>query len=466
MLMRDIPSTTTEAARAGVSIAPAGPFIVRRHAPGKPYVAWKNGGYTLVYPSDSSYTPSLSWFARTRYCINAFLQRREAGWYLPDLGKNSSRGPDQPRVTRSPSASRVTRRPRTPMRTIARAIAWTGLRIAGLALIGFLAMMGVTRFVHVDAATILRSVHFSIPHFLMPWRPEESAGVPGANAPSENPQPAAAAVPYRAPTQAQFTVQPAESIRTHAERNWLPMPSGPLPFGMPVSGRAATPSIHMQSGPLFASPDYDDDAQDSVTLLGQGSAREATIEPTVAEEQPVSMAAPSPAAVETPENRATPNQGHASAEVRHAAPSRKPEAPARPVVHPGPASAHALAPTRLPANVASQDPSPPPPVQDSHATVDVQLMPVATAGSSVSVHTLGGDSADQAGAGSTSSSGESDVRPKFNVITKTDDSLVVLDHGRMEQIPVGQTLPDGSTLTSVHGQGGGFSTSRGSYVAY
>ncbi|TES97441.1 hypothetical protein [Burkholderia cepacia] len=58
------------------------------------------------------------------------------------------------------------------------------------------------------------------------------------------------------------------------------------------------------------------------------------------------------------------------------------------------------------------------------------------------------------------------VAPKFNVVTKNGDALVVVEHGQMKQVSVGQTLPDGSTLLSVQRHGGGFSTSRGNYVAY
>lgn len=453
--MRDTPLTSSEVSLPGVSVAPAGPFVVRRHAPGKPYVAWKNGGYTLVYPKSASYTPTLSWPERLRYWINAYLQRHDYQWHVPGSGRDTKRRSAAQRTARPTPASRAGRRPHTPLRAIAASVVRTTMRIVGFAFLGFLALMGVTRFVHVDEVAVLRSVHFSIPHFLTPWRGEAVERAP-------EPEPTVASAAYGFLTPPLFSLVPPESANAHPAHNWLPVPDGPLPFGMPVSGRAATPSLNLKSSTLFANPEIeDDDAEDSVTLLGQAATTDATaetpetVEATVA---PVIEAVP-----QNPSRQAPPP------EERRVTPTHKalsmPSTPnvAKHVVHPVTAPSRALAPTRLPADAGAQQRQPAPPAPDSRATVDVQLMPVATPATSVSVRTLdsgtGQPAADQ-------SPGASDVRPKFNVITKTDDSLVVFDHGQMKQIPVGQTLPDGSTLTSVHGQGGGFSTSRGSYVAY
>ncbi len=46
------------------------------------------------------------------------------------------------------------------------------------ALLSFMALIGVTRFVHVDVQTVFQSVRFGIPHFLTPWRNEDGPGNP------------------------------------------------------------------------------------------------------------------------------------------------------------------------------------------------------------------------------------------------------------------------------------------------
>ncbi len=101
------------------------------------------------------------------------------------------------------------------------------------------------------------------------------------------------------------------------------------------------------------------------------------------------------------------------------------------------------------------------PQSPSRNTVDVELLPATAQPASAATRKQNVD-----GQQGQEQNGSSDGKPRFKVITKNDDALVVIDQGQAKQISVGQTLPDGSTLLSVKEKGGGFSTSRGNYVAY
>jgi hypothetical protein len=301
-----------------------------------------------------------------------------------------------------------------------------------------MALIGVTRFVHVDVQTVFQSVHFGIPHFLTPWRkaddPVDQALHGQRNAYSAIPYyPSITPSTFTTPGAGDNSPQARDDahIVHDAAKGWIPLPGGgPFPMNMPAYGDDGQKgpirlTIHR---PTFTSPDDQGDEEgsgDAVTLLG------ATPAPVVApaESEPAHVA---------PKKESGPR-------VLVVHPAREPVTP-RVVNHPAP----------QPQPV--QQPQP-----QSRDTVDVQLMPVPTQAPSVATLQQGDGSQQPQ---QESASAISPAMPKFNVITKNGDALVVMDHGQMKQVSVGQSLPDGSTLLSVQQHGGGFSTSRGNYVAY
>ena len=432
--------------RPTITMVKTGPFVVRHLAPGKPFLQFKDGKYVLVYPKRPDEMPRLPVSERLRYRINQWLISRQATWYVPPLKFPSASVPiEHNRASARPAASRsrATMPAKMPgrMRASVAAVAKALGRGALIAFLGFMALMGVTRFVHVDVQTVFQSVHFGIPHFLTPWRKADDP-VDQALHGQPNVYPAIAYYPsitpstFTPPAAGDSPAQAREDahLAHDAAKGWIPLPGGgPFPMNMPAYGDDGQKGpIHLTiHSPTFTSP-YDqgdeDGGGDAVTLLGA---------------TPAPVAAP------------------AEAPPAHVAP-RKENAPRVLIVHP----AHESAVPRVinrPAPQPQAQPIQPPPAQPSRDTVDVQLMPVATQTPSVSTLPPS-DGSQQPTQQNASTDGP--VKPKFNVITKNGDALVVSDHGQMKQVSVGQTLPDGSTLLSVQQHGGGFSTSRGNFVAY
>ncbi len=435
--------------RPSITVVKTGPFVVRHLAPGKPFLKFKDGKYVLVYPKNPDEMPSLPISERLRYRINQWLISRQANWHVPPLKLYPASVPitrkgnsAPPAVSRSPASTqaKVPGRMRASVIAVAKAMGKGAL----IAFLGFMALMGVTRFVHVDVQTVFHSVHFGIPHFLTPWRKEDD---PVDQALHGQPN-AFPAIPYYPTITPSAFTAPADDehspkarddahMARDAAKGWLPLPGGgPFPMNMPSYGDDG------QQGPIrlkihpptFNSPDDQDDGEgsgDAVTLLGA-----------------------TPAPVTTP----TPVAAPAEPEPTHVAP-RKETGPRVLVIHSAreaPREANRPAPQPRPQPVLQ-------PPQQSRDTVDVQLMAVPTQAPSVTtLQPSDGSQQPQ----QQSASGDGPAVPKFNVITKNGDALVVMEHGQMKQVSVGQSLPDGSTLLSVQQHGGGFSTSRGNYVAY
>lgn len=429
--------------RPTITMVKLGPFVVRHLAPGKPFLKFKDGKYVLVYPKHPDEMPSLPISERLRYRINQWLISRQASWHVPPLKfypastPNAHKGTSaRPASTRSRIATdaKVPGRMRLSVSAVANAVG----RGALIAFLGFMALMGVTRFVHVDVQTVFQSVHFGVPHFLTPWRKEDDPVDQALHG-----QPTAyPAIPYYpsitpstfAPSGGDHSPQARDEahIARDAAKGWIPLPGGgPFPMNMPAYGDDSQQgpirlTIHP---PTFTSPDEQGDAEgdgDAVKLLG------ATSTPAVAPAEP---------------------------EPVHVAP-KKESGPRVLVVHSArePVAPHAVnRPAPQPQTVQQ-------PQQPSRDTVDVQLMPVPTQAPTVTPLQQNDD--NQQPQQQQSGSVDGPVKPKFNVVTKNGDALVVMDHGQMKQVSVGQPLPDGSTLLSVQQHGGGFSTSRGNYVAY
>lgn len=439
--------------RPTITVVKTGPFVVRHLAPGKPFLTFKDGRYVLVYPKHPDDMPNLPLPERLRYRINHWLISRQATWYIPPLGlKPTSASPDRKDVSVRPAASRSrsAKSARGPgrIRASVKAVANAMGRGALVVFFGFMALMGVTRFVHVDVQTVFHSVHFGIPHFLTPWRKEDDL-VDQALHGQPNSYPT---IPYSpSMTPSAFTVPSGEDhspqarddahMARDAAKGWIPLPGGgPFPMNMPAYGDDGQQGpIHLKvHPPTFTSPDDEGGEEgnaDAVTLLGA----------------PQVPAAAAVAAQPEPEHQ-------------HVAP-KKESGPRVLPVHPSREQTAEHAVNRRAPEAQSQ-PQPAvqlQPQQPSRDTVDVQLMPVPTQAPTVA--TLQQSDGNQPSQQQNAST-DGPAVPKFNVVTKNGDALVVMDHGQMKQISVGQSLPDGSTLLSVQQHGGGFSTSRGSYVAY
>ncbi|WP_175011378.1 hypothetical protein [Burkholderia lata] len=313
-----------------------------------------------------------------------------------------------------------------------------------IAVFAFLALMGVTRFVHVDVATVFRSIHFGIPHFLTPWR---SADDPIDLALNSQPN-AYPAIPYSpSVTPSTFVVPGSESSSEHAHQDahlvddaakgWIPLPGGgPFPMNMPNYGDDVQKGpVHLTiHPPPFSAPAErgDEDGNgDAVTLLGTPPSQ--------------AQVPAAPAAEPEQSNSQAKKSGPRVLPVHNARESAPVRASSRPTTQPQPA-----------------EPPPPPPSPANRDAVDVQLMQAAPKSQQAAQAAV--DTEKQVPQQDPPSNGP--VAPKFNVVTKNGDALVVVEHGQMKQVSVGQTLPDGSTLLSVQRHGGGFSTSRGTYVAY
>ncbi|VVE16310.1 hypothetical protein PCE31107_02910 [Pandoraea cepalis] len=435
-----------------ITMVKAGPFVVRHLAPGKPFLEFTDGKYVLVYPKHPDEMPILSIADRLRYRINQWLISRRATWYVPPMKFSFASLPTahngtsaRPAASRPRAAARAKYRGRMRASVVAVSIA-VG-RSSLIVFLGFMALMGVTRFVHVDAQTVFQSVHFGIPHFLTPWR---EANDPVDRALHGQPNGYSAIPYYPSITPRTFSTPPSgdnspqvrdkDHIVRDAAKGWIPLPGGgPFPMNMPAYGDDGQKgpinlTIHP---PTFTSPDaYGDgeDSGDAVALLGA---------------TPTPVAAPP-----------RPDSGHIAPKKVHGPrvlavhSAREPVTP-RAVNHPTPQP--------------HLEPVQQQPQQQSRDTVNVQLMPTATQAAPTvtqAAPTVTPRQSDASEPQHQTTSADVPATPKFNVVTKNGDALVVMDHGQMKQISVGQTLPDGSTLLTVQQSGGGFSTSRGNYVAY
>lgn len=433
-------------ARPTITVVRTGPFVIRHLAPGKPFLQFRGGEYALIHPARSDEMPRLAVPERLRYRFNLWLISRQATRSVaPLLSLRSS--PSARRGSRVRAAASRWRvvlfaKVRGSMRAVLSMDVKAVGRGALTAVLGFMALIGATRFVHVDVATVFQSFHFSVPHFLTAWRRDGS----GSPTPTGQPYAFAAVQYYGNITPSTFT-PPAAANSTQAgddanrsrkpDTGWLPLPGGgPFPMNMPDYGEDGQKRpLPLKVRPAMFSPPEgpsdDEGASDSaVALLGSTSA------PVAAPAEPT----PAPA---------------------HASPKKEGQsrAVAAQTTHEPVTPREGNRPTPLP------KPSQPQPVQQPQSpnrdTVDVQLLPAMPQPASVTTRVQGYD-----GQQGQEQGGSSDGKPKFRVITKTDDALVVMDRGQMKQISVGQTLPDGSTLLSVKQNGGGFTTSRGNYVAY
>lgn len=437
---------------ATVTVVRTGPFVIRHLAAGKPFLVNRNGRYELVYPQDSGDVPALRFAEHLRYRFNAWLVARGVHWHVPlfDFSAAFERGArKQAAATNARSNSQGPRRDhkRTPVRIevkrLSKAIG-RSILVVGFC---FMALMGATRFVHVDVQAVLQSVHFSIPHFLTPWRrqvdPINEALSGGATsfprlAYAPDATPASFAMPDTAGTGKAATADASDVAKpSHAaDKGWIPLPGGgPLPANMPTYGAsgAVRLSIHR---PVFISPDEtpdEDSGEDSVRLLSESAS----------------------VALAGTELSLQPAPGQASlSETGHVVSGKETRKALRALaVHSARESDHQTAHEKS----AQQQPQ-----QRNPSTVDVQLMPTSTPDAS----STDDESPTVQAAPTRRSNTNLPVSPEFDVVTKNGASLIVVDHGQMEQVSVGQSLPDGSTLLSVPEHGGGFTTSRGSYVAY
>lgn len=438
-------------ARPTFTMVKTGPYVIRHLAPGKPFLQLRDGEYVLIRPVHPGEMPRLSIPERLRYRINQWLIARRA-----TSGATPLFSLRQVQLARKGSRSR--RAAASHWRIVLLAKVQGGLRAvlsvdikavgrgALTALLTFMALIGVTRFVHVDVQTVFRSIHFAVPHFLTPWRSEDGQG----NAtPTSRPY-AFAATPYVGNiTPSTFTPPAAGSPQTgddasrsrKANTGWLPLPGGgPFPMNMPDYGEDGQkrPFPMAARSPIFTPSEGPSDDEGSngepVTLLGTAST------PVTAPAEP----APAPA----PAHSSPKKESGSRAVVAQA--THEPIAPRE--------GNRAAPQPKHPQPQPTQQPQPQPPNRN---TVDVELLPATPQPAPSATRRQNQDSQQEQ-----EQTGSSDGKPKFKVITKNDGALVVMDHGQMKQISVGQTLPDGSTLLSVKENGGGFSTSRGNYVAY
>lgn len=328
-----------------------------------------------------------------------------------------------------------------------------------IAVVALLAVSGVSRFVHIDLSGIAQSVHFALPHFLTPWRPirevtavsptKDAAAAPVAASPAL----IASAPDQYAPIDANpahpVAGQPAQTPATYVPQyyrqkagDYLPMPSdGPLPAGMSTYVSATTPPVRLSVHPAFTEPE-EQQPEDDIVLM-----------PTKPQEVKEVVAA-------QPEHK----------EKERPAPDKKQDSrPVHLVTHAPGESAAAIAPAPAVAKQAA-----PRAEQPRQATGDIVLLQQPAARQSAADQTDDDDtpvaipvhSAARAPADDQSASGGTN-RPKFTVVTHTDDSIVVrVGDGQMKQISIGQELPDGSKLLSVDHNDGGFKTNRGSFAAY
>ena len=432
-------------ARPTITVVRTGPFVIRHLAPGKPFLQFQGGEYALIHPAHSDEMPRLAIPKRLRYRINLWLISRQAARSvapLPSL-RSSRSAHSGSRVRAVASRWRVVlfAKVQGSMRAVLAMDVKAVGRGALTAVLGFMALIGTTRFVHVDVATVFQSFHFSVPYFLTAWRRDGS----GNPTPTGKPYGFGAVQYYGNITPSTFTPPAAANSaqagdntnRRKADTGWLPLPGGgPFPMNMPDYGEDGQKRpLPLKVRPAMFSPpeapsDDDGGSGSAVALLGSTSA------PVAAPAEP----APAPA---------------------HAAPKKESQsrAVATQTTHEPVTPRERNRPTPLPTT------SQPQPVQQPQSpnrdTIDVQLLPAMPQAASVAtrVQSYDGQQGQEQG-------GTSDGKPKFRVITKNDDALVVMDRGQMKQISVGQTLPDGSTLLSVKQNGGGFTTSRGNYVAY
>ncbi|WP_321816998.1 MULTISPECIES: hypothetical protein [unclassified Paraburkholderia] len=441
---------------ATVTVLKTGPFVIRHLAAGKPFLTNRAGRYELVYPQDAHDVPSLRFAENLRYRVNAWLVARGVQWHVPPLeffpAFNSTRKHKKDASFRARTQARTSGRKRAVWQIEAKRLSKLIGRGVAIVALCFMALMGLTRFVHVDVQAVTQSIHFSIPHFLTPWRKQVdpiNAALSGdaTSFPGLSYSPAATSASFAMPDAA-VTGTPANVDTTDArkgsdsgDRGWIPLPgSGPLPANMPTYGGGGAVHLNIHR-PVFSSPDAppdDEGGENTVRLLTETAnvAVAHTDTDTNAVQQPAPVKS---AASETP--RPT------SAKESRKAPRTLAVHTARDTVP--------QAPERVPEKAVLQQPD-----QGNASTVDVQLMPTETPNSS-----LASDEnapAPTVRKSNTNSAGS----PTFNVVTKNGASLIVEVHGQMEQVSVGQALPDGSTLLSVPEHGGGFSTSRGDYVAY
>ncbi|UIF89425.1 hypothetical protein [Cupriavidus sp. UYPR2.512] len=433
-------------ARPATTVVKAGPFVIRHPAPGKPFLQLRGGEYVLIHPTHPDEMPRISIPARLRYRIKLWLISRQGTWNVSALASfRSTRSAHRsPRSQTAASRWRVVLLAR--VQGGVRAVLSVDVKAVGrgamTTLLAFMALIGATRFVHVDVETVFHSFHFSIPHFLTPWRSEDDSAAPAQNGryaavqyfgnitPSTFTPPAVASSP-----QANDDTSPSRK----ADKGWLPLPGGgPFPMNMPDYGEDGQkrPFPLKVRPSVFTPPEGPGEEEvgssNAVRLLG-------------------AAATPVPAPVES---TSTPAAVHATPKKEGASRAVSAQAANEPVTpregfRPAP-------PPKHPQHQTVQQPQSP-----NRDTVDVQLRPAATQPAPVAPRAQSDDSLQ-----GQEQAGSSDGKPKFKVITKNGDALVVMDRGQMKQISVGQTLPDGSTLLSVKQNGGGFTTSRGNYVAY
>ncbi|MBN3760954.1 hypothetical protein [Burkholderia sp. Ac-20365] len=343
-----------------------------------------------------------------------------------------------------------------------------------LAVVGVLCVAGLSRFVHIDVRAIAQSVHFALPHFLTPWKPVDSVDVQALppvrqpmQASTDQPVSFTPAHPVDAAQQGApggaSGAQPQSADPAYVPQyyrkgpgSYLPMPSGgPLPAGMASTYVPSTSApVHLTVNEPFSAPESDDD-QDSVQLM-----------PTkVAEVKEV---------VVQPEHKE-----RASAERDRAPADRKPDARASNEAHPTASSSHVAHPQEHPAPAAAPQPTSPRVQQPTRTSGDLVLLNQPSVGATAEPQAAGGDGEDDPSApvnlvvrpakrstADDQAAPQGPSHPSYSVVTHTDDSVVVRVDGKMKQIPVGQSLPDGSKLLSVNPDGGGFTTSRGKFAAY
>lgn len=445
-----------------VTAVAARPFKVCDLAPGIPYITRNGDEFTFRLEGLPPQGAEFTLLERMRFAINlrrVGVKSSRGARVYPDADRSLAQWPDRVSPVLGAGRAGILR----GMRFLPKAIA--------VGVITLLAVAGVSRFVHIDIAALTRTIHIGLPHFLTPWRAPDldptsyrgasSDPMTGATGPSlgaldGTPQPLAGGEPAGGSNTAQPTgVRPTQgTLSTH----WLPMPGGPLPVDMPTYGDRDSGQVHLNR-PYFRNsdsgvPDQDEvdaDEDESVRLLGQTSA-----EP-----------APNTSATET-----------SSEETKASPPESRPsdKAVAHPVVHPAPRK-RTLAPTVVPPAAPMQPPAPKGPVdvvllqqaQTPAATQDAPQTDGATGdASTLGVATVTADAPAPDTEVHPGSNGRSSGpnHPSFPVITHTEDSLVVMDAGKMKQIPIGATLPDGSKLLGVSKNGGGFTSTRGSFAAY
>lgn len=418
---------------------------VRDLAPGVPYIR-RDGDRHVIELDDTQLNHlALPWLHQIRYELR--LRRLRKGGGKP-VGSHDA---EAPRAAIRP------RRAPSPMKAIASA-ARTTLNVAGhgikalprLALTAtwaILAVAGLTRFVQVNEVDLGKAIHFTLPHFVTRWHVLETAKSGQADADSF----AAPLAPQSAakPLPESNSSVPAPATQAQSA-NWLPMPHGPLPLNMVPYG-SREPALPRGSS-MFTEGESGGSAQpgsSSVSLLAASPEHAARINQRRVVSADRHAARIAPASLD----------GAASVE-RARAPQDGPEDP--------PVDAGVNEATR-------QTPA-----------IDVRLWRPHPTVATTPMHTqaksdTGPSSTDQASINQSAESRDAQplkvnapgvdaraapVHPSFSVVTHTDDSLVVMEHGTMQQIFVGHTLPDGSKLLRVDHSGGGFTTTRGYFVAF